>query len=88
MDIKDVTGNKELKEAVAKYARSSDKEFTIKELDKVLKDVQALETETATAQLLKDADINFLMLLIDNYSKLGPSFGAAYIERIIARLNG
>lgn len=87
MDIKDITGNEELKKAVAKFARSSSKEFTISELEKVMADVQAIEPETATARLLKDADLNFLILLIDNYDKLGPSFGSAYIERIITRLN-
>lgn len=80
--MKEILDNKELVEAVKKYARSSDRVFSISELQDVLEKVRNIETDNATINLKKQSDINFLMLLIDNYEQLGGNFGSAYIEKI------
>ena len=76
--MKDILKNKELVAAVKEFATSSDKVFSLTELAKV----REIHTDNATVNLKKETDINFLMLLIANYERLGGNFGSAYIEKI------
>ena len=80
--MKDILKNKELVAAVKEFATSSDKVFSLTELEDILARVREIHTDNATVNLKKETDINFLMLLIANYERLVGNFGSAYIEKI------